>query len=444
MADRGERIMNVPSELRTDAGNPPMHRADATVVQGLPLPQPQPASTGSSANGRVPHLVLLSGAEKGKQLWFNEGATTIGRARDNAVVIAEVAVSRHHARIERDAEGLVLRDERSGNGTRVNGRKTDSRALRDGDVVQVGATRLRFVDPGRRRPTKALWVAAALALIVCMAAGARTLAQRRHQEPEAVAAAAPATAPLEEPRHAGVARAPVAQLGAEPRHVEVAPAPVAQIGGEPRHVEVAPAPIAAGDESRHADAAASARVHSAASAVHASAARPKSKKALPKPALAKDLAPVAPEPGGAERFEQARREGLARLAENKIPEALRAFEEARREKPTAELAKIIASLHVRIGTSLSSSEAGLPAAAAEFHAALDDEPQNPQALRALQQIEAQCRDVYLRGYIAKEEDPAAARTAFRIVISALPPADQTAQKARHWLEKLDGKAPIDD
>lgn len=427
-------------------------RADATLVQVLPAPDPHGHPADSAP---APYLVLLSGAQSGKRLKFHPGVTTIGRAQDNAVVIPEIAVSRHHARIERGADEIVLRDQRSGNGTRVNGRKTKRRSLRDGDVVQVGATRLRFVDPARRRPSKGLYAAAALAATLSAAAAGVVWQKRQgeRQRPVQVQTDEHAIAAAALDRTAAAGTLPAAET-ALPAHTAAVPGAAAA----PRFP--APPLVAPPDATAAVPASASGAVLAAAS--HAIAASPSvavraaaaparravshspAAKAAPRQAVLPDLADTAAPAADRARFEEARREGMARLAENKLPEALRALEEARRENPTPELARTIASLHVRIGLSLSATEAGLPAAAAEFRAALDDEPQDPQAATALQQIEARCRELYLRGYVAKDDDPAAAIAAFRIVISALPEADETAQKARRWLQKLDGRTLIDD
>ncbi|HEY2029232.1 MAG TPA: FHA domain-containing protein [Myxococcales bacterium] len=390
------------------------------------------AASGNSAP--APHLVLLSGAESGKQVWFRAPVTTIGRAQDNAVIVSEIAVSRHHARFEQDAGTVVLRDERSGNGTRVNGRKTKRRSLRDGDVVQVGATRLRFVDPARRGSTKIWYAVAAMAMTVIAATGVRAVRASHHAERQPQLAVQVRS---DEAKHGGIATVtpPIQTAPVAP----AVTAPVQTVAAD------MPRPLRAAREHAAASATSTAAAGQAAVAsVQRSASRARTANARLQRAPAAKPAVSASAAADETRFEQARREGMARLAENKLPEALRAFEEARRERPTPELARIIASLHVRIGVSLMSTDAGLPAAAAELRAALDDQPQDERAGHALQDIETRCRELYLRGYVAKEDDPAAAKSAFEIVISALPEADQTAQKAKHWLEKLGGKASIDD
>jgi hypothetical protein len=71
---------------------------------------------------------------------------TIGRATDNTVSLSEDEfASGHHARIESQRDGVWIIDLGSTNGTFVNGARLDGRRkLREGDVVQVGDTELRF------------------------------------------------------------------------------------------------------------------------------------------------------------------------------------------------------------------------------------------------------------------------------------------------------------
>ena len=71
---------------------------------------------------------------------------TIGRADDNDVDLGkDEFASGHHARIESQRDGVWILDLNSTNGTFVNGSRLDGRRLlKEGDVVQVGDTELRF------------------------------------------------------------------------------------------------------------------------------------------------------------------------------------------------------------------------------------------------------------------------------------------------------------
>ncbi len=65
------------------------------------------------------------------------GSVTIGRASDNDIVIPDVLASRHHATLVLTPLGTEIQD-RSINGTFVNGTRVGSAILREGDVVTIG------------------------------------------------------------------------------------------------------------------------------------------------------------------------------------------------------------------------------------------------------------------------------------------------------------------
>ena len=72
------------------------------------------------------------------------GSIKIGRATDNDIVIPDVLASRHHATLVPGPSGTEIRDERSINGTFVNGARVESTVLHDGDVVTIGNVDLVF------------------------------------------------------------------------------------------------------------------------------------------------------------------------------------------------------------------------------------------------------------------------------------------------------------
>ena len=74
-----------------------------------------------------------------------EDVTTIGRTPANAIALADGSVSSNHARVIRTADGFVLEDVGSRNGTYVNSEKVAGRrALADGDIVRFGKMLLTF------------------------------------------------------------------------------------------------------------------------------------------------------------------------------------------------------------------------------------------------------------------------------------------------------------
>nr|WP_090345917.1 FHA domain-containing protein [Mycolicibacterium malmesburyense]CRL78490.1 multidrug ABC transporter ATPase [Mycolicibacterium malmesburyense] len=72
------------------------------------------------------------------------GAVKIGRATDNDIVVPDVLASRHHATLVPTAAGTEIIDNRSINGTFVNGARVESAVLREGDTVTIGNIDLVF------------------------------------------------------------------------------------------------------------------------------------------------------------------------------------------------------------------------------------------------------------------------------------------------------------
>lgn len=72
--------------------------------------------------------------------------TRIGRSLAADVRFDDPTVSRRHALVVRQADGVRVLDDRSLNGVFVNGERVEWRALVDGDEIVVGRYRLRFVS----------------------------------------------------------------------------------------------------------------------------------------------------------------------------------------------------------------------------------------------------------------------------------------------------------
>jgi hypothetical protein len=71
--------------------------------------------------------------------------TRIGRSLAADVRFDDPTVSRRHALIVRQPDGVRVLDDRSLNGVFVNGERVEWRALQDGDEITVGRYRLQFL-----------------------------------------------------------------------------------------------------------------------------------------------------------------------------------------------------------------------------------------------------------------------------------------------------------
>ena len=85
------------------------------------------------------YVLFLSGPLIGKLLNLKDGITTIGRAPDADVVIADQRISRHHLKIDVQGEEITIEDLGSTNGTYVNGTKAAKQKLSDGDKIQISS-----------------------------------------------------------------------------------------------------------------------------------------------------------------------------------------------------------------------------------------------------------------------------------------------------------------
>jgi hypothetical protein len=171
------------------------------------------------------------------------GTVSVGRDPSCEISANDPALSRHHAEFLETARGVLVRDLRSQNGIKVNNVVVREALLNPGDVVQVAALMLRYVEDG----------------------------------------VAPETVPLPAPNAAAER---TIQLGEPPAHIDGPPAhidgPPAHLGGPPAAPPPAPSP------------AVPPVPDAAGAAAHLVAAKPPAPE--PKPSAIDDSTVVAPPP----------------------------------------------------------------------------------------------------------------------------------------------------
>lgn len=85
--------------------------------------------------------------EPEKVLVWDTRTLSIGRAPENAIVLAESDVSRKHAIFMKEGDRCAVGDHQTGNGTFVNGeRVSGSQSIRSGDKITVGKLELEFYE----------------------------------------------------------------------------------------------------------------------------------------------------------------------------------------------------------------------------------------------------------------------------------------------------------
>ncbi|MEQ1737704.1 MAG: FHA domain-containing protein [Rhodoglobus sp.] len=86
-------------------------------------PAPKAAAPKTDQGGSLPatRLVITSGAKEGLEIDLPEEQLTIGRSSDSGLVIRDDYTSTHHARLLLWADGWVIQDLDSTNGTSLDG-----------------------------------------------------------------------------------------------------------------------------------------------------------------------------------------------------------------------------------------------------------------------------------------------------------------------------------
>ena len=79
---------------------------------------------------------------------------TIGRGKDNNIILLDGVISRTHARVYFDGPEVIIEDLKSVNGILVNGQKLLLRSLQDKDVIQIGKNKIYFSTETWEKPTK--------------------------------------------------------------------------------------------------------------------------------------------------------------------------------------------------------------------------------------------------------------------------------------------------
>jgi pSer/pThr/pTyr-binding forkhead associated (FHA) protein len=125
----------------------PVADTATTVLDALPRlsfrDRRHAVSTERPAPGR--YLELDDGDER-VLLPLRPGTTHVGRSFTADLVLEDQSVSRRHAIVHQRTTGTRILDDRSANGTFVNGRRTVEADLRDGDVVVLGRVVLTYRD----------------------------------------------------------------------------------------------------------------------------------------------------------------------------------------------------------------------------------------------------------------------------------------------------------
>lgn len=109
----------------------------SAATQYLSVPQ-------APKGGVVGVLVAVDGELEGTLCAVRDGENKLGRAEDCEIVLPSVKISREHAKIVHSDGVFAIVPLKEENPTFVNEEATEGAELRDGDLVRLGQTTLRF------------------------------------------------------------------------------------------------------------------------------------------------------------------------------------------------------------------------------------------------------------------------------------------------------------
>ena len=94
----------------------------------------------------MPRMIVSIDGVVIKEVELTKERTTLGRRPYNDIVIDNLAVSGEHAVIHMTDDGVEIEDVGSTNGTYVNAKAVTRQELRNGDIVEVGKYKIRFLQ----------------------------------------------------------------------------------------------------------------------------------------------------------------------------------------------------------------------------------------------------------------------------------------------------------
>lgn len=92
----------------------------------------------------MPEIVIKFNEKVIERVVTEKKRVSIGRTKDNDIVLENRGVSRKHAQIEFNDDSAIVIDNESLNGTFVNNRRISEEMLRDNDTIMIGKYSLEY------------------------------------------------------------------------------------------------------------------------------------------------------------------------------------------------------------------------------------------------------------------------------------------------------------
>jgi hypothetical protein len=143
----GQRVRTIPTDPKASPSGPttpavPAAAAPTGASAGAFTELiGQTAGSGQPAGPVATRLVITEGSREGMEMPLGGGPITIGRSSESNVVIRDDYTSTNHARLDLRADGWLLTDLESTNGTFVNGQKvTAPVTVAERTPITIGTT----------------------------------------------------------------------------------------------------------------------------------------------------------------------------------------------------------------------------------------------------------------------------------------------------------------
>jgi hypothetical protein len=128
-----------PSELNVHGERIDQFKSSTAVMERIDLPSK------SRETPRNAQIII-----NGQQVFtLTEPLVNIGRGRENQIVLNDPYVSRQHAQLRLRFGSYTLFDNSSQSGTLINDVPVREHRLQPGDVIQIGKTRMIYLEDGR-------------------------------------------------------------------------------------------------------------------------------------------------------------------------------------------------------------------------------------------------------------------------------------------------------
>ena len=119
-------------------------QTDSTRVFRMPTEDATAPDLMKSTKIATPVLTIIKGPQSGNTFELTDQVTSIGRDPKNSIFLNDMTVSRSHAKIVHTANGSIIEDLGSLNGTWVDGAIVNTAPLHDGSSVQIGTFTLIY------------------------------------------------------------------------------------------------------------------------------------------------------------------------------------------------------------------------------------------------------------------------------------------------------------